>query len=409
MIARVPSGSVSTARFGWSDVAFLAVLIVVAGALNLHLSASFDLFWYLLFLPIIVVVHEAGHAVASVLLRHRIFEIRIGAGPALRLNVGRTHVLIGLLPLGGHVASGSSNARGFRWKRLVIIAAGPAMNAVMFGIVALMNLPSNLLRDFAVVNAFVLINNLLPVSQRTPLGPQTNDGLALVRTFFDPETVLEEQRAGIAAAEAQRLAESGNRDDARERVREALTIHPHSRILRNWLGHDLTVSGQHAEAREVFSSLVEDDRRSESSTTPRGRNSSSVAIHLNNLAWADLMLDDPELVSEANAASAKAIELLPGPPAIWGTRAFALIATSHFAEGITLAQKAFKKERDPKNRSQQASVVAIGYARNWRFDDAEKWLAIAIRLDPDSSLLDLVTEELAARRSPAPSPLPDPG
>jgi hypothetical protein len=86
-----------------------------------------------------------------------------------------------------------------------------------------------------------------------------------------------------------------------------------------------------------------------------------------------------------------------------------LIATSHFAEGITLAQKAFKKERDPKNRSQQASVVAIGYARNWRFDDAEKWLAIATRLDPDSSLLDRVTEELAARRSPAPSPLPDPG
>ena len=53
--------------------------------------------------------------------------------------------------------------------------------------------------------------------------------------------------------------------------------------------------------------------------------------------------------------------------------------------------------------------MAIGYAKNWRFDDAEKWLAIAIRLDPDSSLLDRVTEELAARRSPASSPLPDPG
>ena len=88
MIARVPSGSVSAARFGWSDVAFLVVLMVVAGALNLHLSASIDLVWYLLFLPIIVVVHEAGHAVASVLCRHRIFEIRIGAGPALRSTLG---------------------------------------------------------------------------------------------------------------------------------------------------------------------------------------------------------------------------------------------------------------------------------------------------------------------------------
>jgi tetratricopeptide (TPR) repeat protein len=264
------------------------------------------------------------------------------------------------------------------------------------------------LRDFAVVNAFVLINNLLPFSQRTPLGPQANDGLALVRTFFDQEAELEEQRAGIAAAEAQHLVERGNRNDARERVREALTIHPHSGVLRNWLGHDLIISGQIAEARDMFWSLVEDDRHREGGI-PRSRNSSSVAVHLNNLAWADLILDDPELVLEANAASAKAIELLPGPSAIWGTRAFALIATSHFAEGITLAQKAFTKERDPKNRAQQACVVAIGYARNWRFDDAEKWLTIASRLDAECPLLDRVNEELVARRSPASSPLPGTG
>ena len=389
-------------------MAFLVVLMVVAGALNLHLSKSIDLVWYLLFLPIIVVVHEAGHAVASLLLGQRIFEIRIGAGPALRLNVGRTHVLIGLLPLGGHVASGSASARGFRWKRLVIIAAGPAMNSVMFGIVALMDLPSSLLRDFAVVNAFVLINNLLPFSQRTPLGPQANDGLALVRTFFDPETVLEEQRAGIAAAEAQHLVERGDRDIAREMVREALAIHPHSQVLRNWLGHDLVLFGQLAEAREVFASLVEDDRDREGQV-PRGRTTASVAIHLNNLAWADLMLAAPDLVAEANTASATAIEFLPGPSAIWGTRAFALIATNHFVEGIALGQKAFKKERDPKNRAQQACVVAIGYARNWRFDDAEQWLTIASSLDAECPLLDRVNEELAARRSPASSPLPGTG
>jgi hypothetical protein len=92
----------------------------------------------------------------------------------------------------------------------------------------------------------------------------------------------------------------------------------------------------------VFSSLVEDDERREG-PAPRGRTVASRAIHLNNLAWADLMLADPGLVAEANAASARAIELLPGPSAIWGTRALALIATSHFAEGIAMAQKAFKK------------------------------------------------------------------
>ena len=322
------------------------------------------------------------------------------------MTVGRARLLIGLLPFGGHVASGSATARGFRWKRLVIIAAGPAMNAAVVGIVALLDVPSTLFRDFAVVNALVLFSNLLPFSQQTPLGPQANDGLALLRTFVDPESELEEQRAGVSAAEAQNLVERGDREHARAIVRDALTLHPQSRILRNWLGHDLVLSGQLAEAREVFSSLVKDDE-DRGGAAPRGRNSASIAVHLNNLAWADLMLADPELVAEANTASATAIELLPGASAIWGTRAFALIAIHHFVEGISLAEKAYKKERDPKNRALQACVVAIGYARNWRFDDAERWAAIASGLDPACALLDRVTEELAAR--PPLTPTTQPG
>jgi hypothetical protein len=158
----------------------------------------------------------------------------------------------------------------------------------------------------------------------------------------------------------------------------------------------------------VFSALVEDDERREG-TVPRGRSRTSYAIHLNDLAWADLMLADPELVVEANGASARAIELLPGPPAIWGTRAFALIATSHFAEGIALARKAFKKEKDPRYRALQACVVAIGYARNWRFADSERWQALARSLDPRCDLLERVTQELDARRPAAPGPVPDAG
>jgi hypothetical protein len=277
----------------------------------------------------------------------------------------------------------------------------------MFGL-GVLYLPSNLLHEFAIVNAFLLINNLLPFSQRTPFGPQANDGLALVRTIFDPAAELEEQRVGITAVEAQRLVELGDPDGASAMVREALAMYPNSRILRTWLGNNLVVSGRFAEARDVFSGLVEDDERREG-PVPRGRHRASHAIHLNNLAWADLMLADPELIVEANAASARAIELLPGPPAIWGTRAFALIATSHFAEGIALAQKAFKKDRDPTNRALQACVVAIGYARNWRFADSERWHALAQSLDAQCALLERVTQELEGRRSAAPGPVPDAG
>ena len=53
--------------------------------------------------------------------------------------------------------------------------------------------------------------------------------------------------------------------------------------------------------------------------------------------------------------------------------------------------------------------MAIGYAKNWRFDDAEQWFTIASSLDAECPLLDRVNEELAACRSPASSPLPGTG
>jgi hypothetical protein len=204
-------------------------------------------------------------------------------------------VLIGLLPLEGHVASGSADPQGSAGSALTVIAAGPAVNALMFGLVGVLELPSPRLRDFAVVNAFVLVSNLLPFSQRTPLGPQATDGLAFVRMLVAPEHELDEQRSAIPAALAQRLAELGDREGSRRLVREALATHPHSLLLWNWLGHDLVVCGRFAEAREVFGRLVEEDTRREG-PTPRGRSVATCAIHLNNLAWADLMAGDPEMI-----------------------------------------------------------------------------------------------------------------
>jgi hypothetical protein len=61
---------------------------------------------------------------------------------------------------------------------------------------------STTLRDFAIVNACVLISNLFPYSVRTPYGPQRTDGLGLVRTVSDSEWQLAEERSGFAVARA---------------------------------------------------------------------------------------------------------------------------------------------------------------------------------------------------------------
>jgi hypothetical protein len=406
MLPRAPARWVPAVRSGWSHVALLATMIAVAATFELRLSRSFDLVRLALFLPGVVVVHEFGHAGTSALLGHRILEVALGGGPRLRFHIGRTRISLGLLPVGGHVTSGSTERAGFRWKRLAIIAAGPVMNAAMLWVLAALDPTSAALGDFAVVNAFVLITNLLPFSQRTSLGPQPNDGLALVRTLFDPEAELEEHRAAVLVTEAQLLRERGHEDEARTITAAAIERFPQSRIVRTWIGHDLVTSGKYAEARHVYASLVDNDAR-RIAAPPRGREITAMAVHLNNLAWADLMMNDPELIPEANTASARALELLPGHSAVMGTRALALIATRHYVEGITLAERAFRKERDRRNRAMQACVLAIGHAANWRFADAERWRAIASRLDPGCPLLARAGAELDTRRATTSAPTPD--
>lgn len=105
----------------------------------------------------------------------------------------------------------------------------------------------------------------------------------------------------------------------------------------------------------------------------------SRSISTNSLAWCDLVLDDPTLVAEALEMSAAAIRLLPEHPAVRGTRAFALILGGRPGEGIDLGLAA--------------------YARDWRFPQADRWIARARRADPACPLLVRAGAELDARRS----------
>lgn len=193
-------------------------------------------------------------------------------------------------------------------------------------------------------------------------GPQPTDGLSLLRTLILSRRDVDDQLAGYHVAGAQRLVERGEREAGRSEVSRGLALHPESTSLRTWLGHDLVVSARYVEARSVFSRLVEEGRQQRGST---GRLIHT--LHLNNLAWADLMVGDPALLPEAEEASRAAIEELPRLPAFRGTRAFALIETGRVREGLELSASAFRKEKDPRNRALQACVTAIGYARDWRF------------------------------------------
>ncbi len=379
------------------DLVVAVAFVVIATRFHLQPSRSFDPWLLLVFFPLIVLVHEAGHAVAALLVGHRVLEVKVGAGPKVTAWHGRWRLVLGLFPLGGHVMAGSSDPSGYRGKRLAITAAGPAMNALMFAFAPLIDASSSTLRDFAIVNACVLIFNLFPYSVRTPYGPQRTDGLGLVRTVSDSDWQLAEERSGFAVAGAQLADQRGDREEARRITDEAAAMNPRSVVLRTWLGYRAIKDEGYASGRTIFRELVDEDRQVPAAGLGQ-RDDVSRGIHLNNLAWCDLMLDDPALVEEALSTSAAAIDLLPEHPAIRGTRAFALILGGRPGEGIDLGLAAYAKTKEPPTKALQACVLAIGYARDWRFGQAARWIDLARRADPSCSLLDRASGELETLR-----------
>lgn len=379
------------------DLVVAVAFVVIATRFNLQPTGSFDPWLLLVFFPLIVFVHEAGHAVAALLVGHRVLEVKIGAGPSVTAWQGRWRLILGLFPLGGHVMAGSSDPSGYRAKRLAITAAGPAMNALMFAVAPLIDASSSTLRDFAIVNACVLISNLFPYSVRTPYGPQRTDGLGLVRTVSDSEWKLAEERSGFAVARAMLADQRGDREEVRRITDEAEAMNSRSVVLRTWLGYRAIKDQGYVSARTIFRELVDEDRTMSVAGLGQ-RDDVSRGIHLNNLAWCDLMLDDPALIEEALSSSAAAIDLLPGHPAIRGTRAFALILGGRPGEGIDLGHAAYAKTKEAQTKALQACVLAIGYARKWRFGQAARWIDLARRADPSCSLLGRASGELETLR-----------
>ena len=98
------------------------------------------LFAILLF-SFLIFIHELGHFAAAKLSGVQVNEFSLFMGPALwKKQVGETLYAIRLIPIGGYCAmegedGGSDNPRSFDktawWKRLIILAAGAAMNFVV--------------------------------------------------------------------------------------------------------------------------------------------------------------------------------------------------------------------------------------------------------------------------------------
>jgi regulator of sigma E protease len=101
-----------------------------------------NIWWLLVLIGVMIVIHELGHFWAARFFGIRVATFSIGFGPRLlSFRRGETEYRVAWIPFGGYVRMAGEQPNdepdpdGFtakpRWQRLIVVLAGPAMNVVL--------------------------------------------------------------------------------------------------------------------------------------------------------------------------------------------------------------------------------------------------------------------------------------
>lgn len=250
--------------------------------------AFFDVLFML-----VTVVHETAHAVTALVFGFGVREVSLGVGPRVATTrIGHTRLVLNLYPVGGHTMT-MPKGDNLRPKMFAVNAVGPLSHIPLAAWLATVSTGDELwdilLGPTPQLVMFYMLVNLVPVFD--------NDGRNLVRLF----TMSDDQIRAVDAAVSSLTDLSAAIADPGS--------NPLNRSQREPILMYLKTPG----------------------LTPAQR-----AEGLNNLAVIDVLLEDPELLAEADDASAEAYELMPDNPAIQNTRASVLILNGDYTGGIKL-------------------------------------------------------------------------
>ncbi len=345
---------------------------------------------FLLTVPM-VVLHEIGHAVAGRLLGVHILGISIGRGRVLyHRRILGVNVEWKLLPIAGLTIPGAVPARRLRSRMFLFVLAGPLTHLlVVVALVYLARFSGLQLGSFTtepaplaallVCNAAMLVVGLWPRRVPYDLALISNDARTLSRLPFFSKKDSEALLAALFASEAIQADRLGRTAEAVKWAKIAVETCGESQAALNTMGVILCSMASFEEARTVFSALLQRDDLS-----PATR-----LLYLNNVAWADVMLRDGQLLSEADRYSARAYGNMPWIPELMETRGTVLVELGRADEGLKLLLAAMdKRAGDTRARAFDACLLAMAERARGNHAACEQYIRLARQLDPKCPLLD---------------------
>ena len=357
------------------------------GRFYLLLCASF-----LLLIPLII-LHELAHAIVSRLLGFRVYGIHLGAGKVIFSTR-----FLGLrwylrpIPLGGATLVAGPEVPFYRGRKFLIHMAGPGVHALL-ALLLVIVLPEMQADSLAYLiiqlslwsNIFLLVVNLFPRKIATSVGIAGTDGWAMLHIFRKKPEELRKGYAQYYEMEVVDAVDRGDKQLAAQRAHEGLALYPQELNLINAAGYVYLHLGEFKKARAAFVQIL---------ASENGLTEGIKYIAMNNVAYANIMLEDPALIPEADEYSALAYKNFAWEPLIGGTRGAVLVSMGQIDEGIELLKNAMARSFDRRAKAADACLVARGEMKRGNSIEAKKYLDAARQLDPECLLLERVSREV---------------
>lgn len=364
-----------------------------------------NLFLLFAFQVLVILPHEAGHALATWLLGARVFSVWVGLGKTVvEIQLGKVKLEVKRFPVGGLTFVGHPDVRHYRLKQLLIVLAGPLVNAgplaalwvcVPPGSWRAENLGAGLAPAFTffVANLIVLVVNLFPIRVRMGDLWVALDGLALLTLPFVSRATVGQVHALYFIQEGEVCRNARRYDQAAAWYERGLACYPEDLLNRFYLGLALAQGKQFERARREWLVVL-----GRADLDPQVR-----AVVLTNLAEVNLWVDPPEapgreaadLLGEADRFSAEALQSVPWLPNSKGTRGMVLTELGQLDEGMPLLQQAFQEHQDAEGKATCACFLALAEIRQGHSEEARTYVETAQQLDPDCFALEKVLKELA--------------
>ena len=331
-------------------------LLLLFAVFEEYSTRKLSVVFFILFWVPMLVLHEAGHALAAKALGWRVREIVIGFGRTLwQWQVGETRIKIKLAPVEGYVLPAPSEASSVRLKSALVYAAGPGAEIALlvvllaiFGWDTVFN-DSNetaliALKTLAFVILFGAGFNLLPFRTEGAV----SDGLGILSSPFMTRDVIDMRLIAIELREAQSLLDSGRPGEAIDLIGTLLARFPDNLALQLMSGMAICQGGRIEDARTLAKKRLSDE---------------SIDEHVRRewlklQALVELNAPDPHFMT-LDLAVQRGLQITPDASDLLAIKGASLVARGDYDAGGDLLAHAWRKGGDRADDPLMLGFLAV--------------------------------------------------